>query len=194
MKELKSLGKRHPLREPDIQRAKILMGALKVRGYTNKEISYSVGGTWSIPTIKLYTRRLLQRRNISSEESLQGIFDSLVKEQLSIEEIRLACNIKRQMDAKGLTLEDVEFVINEANRFGIRIQDVLISWYNIRESGLTGGEIRKLLDIKRELDNNDISSKELSEILSLLSGVGGKEELIRKLGLKTTPTDSMTSD
>lgn len=168
VKELRTLGKNHPLAGNDLERAKLLMAGLKLQGFTNDEICILSRGTWSIPTIKLYTRGVLPRRKGAaiSRELVDNTLLPVIQGDISIEDIRHAIPLKKELDSRGLSWEDIFYVIDEAKSYGMSVKQIFTSYYNLNLVGLTTNDVSSLLGLRHDLEEYGVSPNEMRKILA----------------------------
>lgn len=179
LKELAALGKHHPLRGKDLERAVVLMVALKQRNYTNKQISYATRGTWSEPTVKLYTRRTGRKRT-SRRKAVSDMLRALISGRIPLEDLLYLDELRKKLAVQAASLDDVLFVLNEARKYEMSIANALTSYHNLSISGLTANEISRILSIDRELKDNAISPNEFEEILRFCT-IHGKSKILAHL-------------
>lgn len=138
---------------------------LKLQGYTNQKISYSVRGTWAESTIKLYTRGMVVGKKSALGVPASSALMPLIEGRVTPDDVLHANSLKARLDAEGISLEEVIFVIDQARTYGMSIASALASYHNLLVSGLTTNNISQILAIRREMEDNDISINELGEIL-----------------------------
>ena len=115
VKKLLSLAKKKPLKGDDLARARKLMVELREMGFTNMEISELTDGGWSEPTIKLYTRKATVKDPDPKENALR-ILSQMIGIGLTLKDIEAAVSMKSDLEAKGVSFEDISSLVEEARK------------------------------------------------------------------------------
>ncbi|HEV8386791.1 MAG TPA: hypothetical protein VGQ03_04135 [Nitrososphaera sp.] len=168
VKELQILGTLHPLDSNNVGRAKLLMAALKLQGFTNNDINILSRGTWSVPTIKLYTRGVSSKNKgiPNSKYPIANILLQIIYNKITIEDIQDAITLKREVESHSSSLDDIFNIITEAKKCEMRIRQVLGIYYNLNAVGLAIDDVPTLIELKHDLDEYKVSPREMRKILT----------------------------
>ena len=185
LSELQSLGKKQPLKGDDLQRAKELMAMLKKSGYTNKQVSELSGDAWSQHTIKLYTRGIISSDNnssfSSSKQSAERTISNMVSRGLSLRQVESAVSLKDDLESKGLTLENISFLINEAQKANLDTQGLLQFHNNLKDARLTIAQLSESLKYKTEIERLGITIDDLNQVLEKSKKYGSISKVLQAL-------------
>lgn len=187
LSELQSLAKKQPLKGDDLQRAKELMAMLKKSGYTNKQVSELSGDAWSQHTIKLYTRGVIRSSDNnnssfpSSKQSAERTISNMVSRGLSLGQVESAISLKDDLESKGLTIENISFLNNEAQKANLDIQGLLQFYNNLKDARLTIAQLSESLKYKNELERLGITTEDLKEVIEKSKKYGSISKVIQAL-------------
>ena len=126
--KLRDLAGRKPLPDRDLKRAKELMARLRKMAFTNQEISELTGGGRSEPMIKLYTRGS-EVKDPSPKNSAIKLLTEVVNRGLTLDRVKEALSLSEELSVKGLTIEDVSALLEEAKRFKVDAADLFRIYY-----------------------------------------------------------------
>jgi len=176
--ELSLLAKKKPLRDDELKRAKELMIKLKEMGFTNAEISELTGGGWSETTIKSYTRGV-GVKDPSPREGAWVTLSQMINMGLTLEDVEEAISVKKGLEAKGVSLEEVTELLNEVKKSRIMLSDLLQTYKALRDSGLTITQLPEVLTYKSKLEEAGLTIDGLKEAYKASETCGGFEGLIK---------------
>ncbi|MCP8311498.1 MAG: hypothetical protein L6M37_00910 [Candidatus Methylarchaceae archaeon HK02M1] len=190
--ELLSLSKRKPLRDKDLVRAKELMIKLREMGFTNKEVSNLTYGGWSEPTIKDYTRGT-DVVNPGPKKNSINLLTQLVNMNLSLEDVQSSISINSDLVAKGLRVEDVSSLLEEAKKTKVDVKDIIHTYKDIKDSGLTLTQLGEALSYKSDLEKAGFTLDNLKTIHKASKTYGGYNKVLEAVNtfgsLKTIQAD-----
>ena len=176
--ELSSLARRRPLRDDELKRAKELMIKLREAGFTNAEISELTGGGWSESTVKSYTRGV-GVRDPSPRESAWGTLSQMVSMGLTLKDVEVAISVKKSLDSRGVGLEEASELLEEVRKSRVGLRDLIQTYKDLRDSGLTITQISEALTYKSRLEEVGLTIEGLKEVYKASEAYGGYEGLIK---------------
>jgi len=176
--ELSSLARRRPLRDDELKRAKELMIKLREAGFTNAEISELTGGGWSESTVKSYTRGV-GVRDPSPRESAWGTLSQMVNMGLTLKDVEVAISVKKSLDSRGVGLEEASELLEEVRKSRVGLRDLIQTYKDLRDSGLTITQISEALTYKSRLEEVGLTIEGLKEVYKASEAYGGYEGLIK---------------
>lgn len=171
VRALIELGQITRLSSEDSARARELMSKLKSEGYSNEDISRLTGHVWSPNTIKMYTKGARMRGSGQQEESTE-LFASMVSLGLSLRDVKETVGTVQLLKSKGLSLEGVSVLLEEAEKARIKVSDLLSSYQAVRQHNIPVERLAELYAFKGELEGDGYSADILKEFLQLVQTFG----------------------
>ncbi len=180
IKELLSLAKRKPLSGEDLERAKHLMVRLRRMGWTNKEVSELTDGGWSEPSVKNYTRGT-KVENPGPKEKASRLLPQLVERGLTLENVETTVSMKKDLDAKGVSFEDISSLLEEAKRFKVGVKELSQMHRGLRDSRLTISQLSDILSYMSEISKTGFTIDGLKEVSKASEAYGGYHEVLEAI-------------
>jgi DNA repair exonuclease SbcCD ATPase subunit len=176
IEELRELARRKPLRDEELARARELMKFLRECGFTNEEISKLTG--YSVPTVKLYTRGTAVKDPRPKEELLK-ILSQMIETGLDLESVEATLFMKADLEKKGISLEDISALLEEAKKSGIGIEELLKLHGELRNSGLSIAQLAEVLSYREALESVGLTTEGLKDLYETSKPFGGCKELLK---------------
>jgi len=176
--ELQSLARKRPLKGENLARAKELMKILKENNFTNKEISELT--SYSVPTVKLYTRGVAVKDSKPKEELLK-LLSQMIETGLKLDQVKLATAIKARLDAIGVGFEDLVALLEEVKKSGVSLRGLVEVHRELKTSGLSIPQLAEALSYKSKLEEVGLTVERLMEIHEISKAYGGYEGLMEAL-------------
>jgi len=193
--EILYLAKRKPLSDKDLARAKELMMKLREMGFTNKEISELTDEGWKEPTVKLYTRGVAVR-DPSPKEDATKLLTQLVSMGLTLKDVETSVSMKKDLDAKAVSFEDISSLLEEAKRFRVGVKELVQTHRNLKDSGLTVKQLSEALSYKSDLIEAGFTLDGLKKVYQTSKTYGGYNSVLEAINayasLKTIEADANT--
>jgi len=162
--ELRGLSSKKPLRSENQARAKHLMIELRKQGFTNKEISDLEDGTWSEPTVKLYTSGTAVENSSVKKDTIDQLKE-LVNRNLSLDDVSSFLSVEGDLRAKGVSIEDVSSMLVESMNEGVSIKDLSLTHKDMTEHDLSSAELKETLSYRKEIESRGGTREILKGIL-----------------------------
>ncbi len=179
-KELKELAKNKPLSDTDLVRAKQLMYRLKEFGFTNRQINEITDGGWSESTVKLYTRGATVK-NLSQKKNAVDLLTQLINMDLSLEDVEIFVSIKKNLDSKNVGFQDILNLLGEADGLKVDPKEIVATYLNFQNSGLSVRQLSEILSSKAELDKMHVTIELMDEILQASKVYGDAGKILEAL-------------
>jgi len=182
--ELSSLAKRKPLSEKDQNKAKEVMIRLREMGFTNREVSELTEGGWSKPTVKLYTRGS-NVKNSNPKNMALKLLTELFERGLTLDHVEETTSFREKLGAKGLTVEGLSNLLEEAQRFRVDVRNLLGMHNELTKSKLNIGSLKEALAYKAELESAGFTLEaleKLSEASKAYGDFAGVMEAVNSYG------------
>ena len=150
-KELQDLARTKPLSGGRLDRVKELMRKLREAGFTNLEVSELTGHAWSEPTVKLYTRGITVRDPVPKQKAIELLAD-LAARGMTLEQVQQAILMKRDLEAKELSIDDVSRFLNEIRKANADLKGILTMYGQLISSGIGVQQLAPLLSYRSKLE------------------------------------------
>lgn len=182
IRELVDLYGKRPLRGDDLERAKELMKKLRQMGFTIKDIFAMVGRTWSIPTIKLYTRGVTITDETFRKETVK-LLSEMATLELTLDDVAMAISLESSLNEQNTTLREVGLLVNSLEESGTSPSDLTVMHKELKNIGLSYRQLREALDFEVELDKMKITIRLLQAIIEAARKFGSAEKIIEAINL-----------
>jgi predicted nucleic acid-binding Zn-ribbon protein len=193
--EILHLARKKPLSDRDLARAKELMMKLREMGFTNKEISELTQEGWKEPTVKLYTRGVAVK-DPSPKEDTTKLLTQLVSVGLTLDDVETSVSMKSDLDAKSVSFEDVSSLLEEAKRFKVGVKELMQTYRDLKDSGLSIGQLSEALSYKSDLTSAGFTPDNLKKVYEASKTYGGYGSVLEAINayasLKTIEADART--
>ena len=170
--KLRDLAGRKPLPDKDLKRAKELMARLRKMAFTNQEISELTGGAWAESTIKPYLRGVTVE-DPSPKDNAIKLLTEVVDRGLTLDRVEGALSLSEGLRVKGLIIEDVSGLLEEAKRFKVDVADLFRMYKEMKASGLAVEDIKNALAYKAGLESSGFTFDALPKLSEASKAYGG---------------------
>jgi hypothetical protein len=174
VKELIDIKKQNPrVTSPALKkRVKELLTFLK-RLYQLTEIQEMTHGLWPVAASKPYVPGIKTGEGSNAERGINlGIIGDLEKNNLTLEQVKLANSIHKTLDSDGVKLEDVSELIRQSTNAGMSIQLFVSYVKEIKQSGIPIGEFGEAYRYRKSLESMNVNSNTLGLLVDAIAKQG----------------------
>lgn len=144
------------------------------------EVSELTGHAWSEPTVKLYTRGITVRDPVPKQKAIELLAD-LAARGMTLEQVQQAILMKRDLEAKELSIDDVSRFLNEIRKANADLKGILTMYGQLISSGIGVQQLSPLLSYRSKLEAIGITPSGLGSIYETSKQYGGYEKVLQAI-------------